>query len=99
MCLDTGHDLAHLAADLYLRAQKLFRFLHCFTSNDLPYLELKLGKIIKSDLRLCLKINAFLFFFCRLFRLGRMKHFYLCHNIFQVQTCEKDLRLFCYFIA
>ena len=99
MSLDSGNDLANLAADLYLRAEKLSGFLYFLTGNDLTNLELKLLEIIKCNKLLWLNIDDILFFYRLFFLYRRMKLFYFCHNFFDIQTGKKDFRFFNYFIS
>ena len=108
MGLDTGHDLLHLAADLYLRTQQLTGFLYFLAGNDLPYLELQLFKIIKGNFRLWLDIYDCLllilspglifvtgcFILCFFHR--RMQFFHFIQHLFHVQSRKQDLRFFRY---
>ena len=102
MGLDTADDLFYLASDLHLGAQQLLGFLYCLTGNDLAYLELQLCKIIVSDLRFCLDVNDCLlrFFFLLFLWSFRCTHcLNLFHNLIDIHTRKKDLRLVGYLAA
>ena len=100
MRFDSGYDLAYLASDFNLRAEKFTGFLSFFAGDNLTNLELKFSEIVKCDLWFCLNINHIFFFilfnrFCFLW----MKFFYFCKHFFEVKTRKQDLRFLCYFVS
>ena len=104
MSLDTGHDLFYLASDLHLGAEKLFGFLDCLAGDDLTYLELHFLEVLEGDLLFFRDVDhrLFLFGFLGLAGCGfgcGLLGLYLFQNLFDVLTCEKDLRLVCHLVS